>query len=51
MLLLCLLVVVSGDFVCMPCSMNLSCVKVNSMIRSDVGIRGSFCSYVALVCR
>ena len=38
------------SFVCMACSINLSCVKVNSMIcmvRSGVGIRGPFCSYVA----
>ena len=36
--------------VCMACSINLSCVKVNSMIcifRSGVGIKGLFCLYVA----
>ena len=34
----------------MDCSINLSCVKVNSMlcmVRFGVGIRGSFCLYVA----
>ena len=33
----------------MACSINLLCVKVNSiicMVKSGVGIMGSFCSYV-----
>jgi hypothetical protein len=39
-----------ASFVCIVGSTNVSCVKVNSiicMVRSGVGIKGSFCSYVA----
>jgi hypothetical protein len=38
------------SFVCMACLMNVSCVKVNTMIcmvRSGVGIMGSYCLYDA----